>query len=64
MKASACLAISDFLWCISATVFTSPMVSPEICQQIDCYAPIKDMRKDRGMICCFDCSVAGVCTIT
>ena len=32
MKASAFFAISDFLWCMSATVFTSPMVSPDICE--------------------------------
>jgi len=30
MNASACLAITDFLSCIFATVFTSPKVSPDI----------------------------------
>lgn len=34
MKASACLPISDFLSCMSTTVFTSPMVSPEICHEV------------------------------
>lgn len=28
IKASECLAISAFLWCISATAFTSPTVTP------------------------------------
>jgi len=32
MKASACFAISAFLWCMSATAFTSPTVSPDIWQ--------------------------------
>lgn len=31
IKASACFAISDFLWCMSVTVFTSPCVCPDIC---------------------------------
>lgn len=31
IKASDCLAISAFLWCISATAFSSPTVSPDIC---------------------------------
>uniref|UniRef100_A0A0D9YV92 Uncharacterized protein n=1 Tax=Oryza glumipatula TaxID=40148 RepID=A0A0D9YV92_9ORYZ len=31
IKASDCLAISAFLWCISDTAFTSPTVSPDIC---------------------------------
>ncbi|KAK9138550.1 hypothetical protein Sjap_009144 [Stephania japonica] len=31
MNASDCLAISAFLWCMSATAFTSPTVSPVIC---------------------------------
>ncbi|KAL5716959.1 hypothetical protein ACHQM5_010058 [Ranunculus cassubicifolius] len=31
IKASERLAISAFLWCISATAFTSPTVSPVIC---------------------------------
>jgi len=30
IKASECLAISAFLWCMSATAFTSPTVSPVI----------------------------------
>lgn len=30
MKASAFLAISAFLWCISATILTSPTLSPDI----------------------------------
>lgn len=34
IKASECLAISAFLWCISATAFTSPTVSPVICAYI------------------------------
>lgn len=32
IKASECLDISAFLWCISATAFTSPTVSPVICK--------------------------------
>jgi len=31
IKASECLAISAFLWCMPATAFTSPTVSPVIC---------------------------------
>lgn len=33
IKASECLAISAFLWCISATALTSPTVSPVNCKQ-------------------------------
>ncbi len=34
IKASECLAISAFLWCISATVFNSPTVSPVNCKRV------------------------------
>jgi len=35
IKASERLAISAFLWCMSATAFTSPTVSPVSCNQMN-----------------------------
>lgn len=43
MKASERLAISAFLWCISATAFTSPIVSPVNCTKTH----IKVKRKNK-----------------
>ena len=45
MKASDCLAISAFLWCMSATAFTSPTVSPVICKLSNTPSQSKNMHK-------------------
>jgi hypothetical protein len=50
IKASECLAISAFLWCISATAFTSPTVSPVICTTCSALVNIKQILKTESYL--------------
>lgn len=44
IKQSELRAISAFLWCMSATAFTSPTVSPVICGNKDTYTKSQSLH--------------------
>lgn len=48
MKASERLAISAFLWCMSATAFTSPIVSPVNCTKT--HIKVKARTKNKNIL--------------